>query len=64
MDPVIERLKWTFSSWEEATDNYLDGYSWWSRTDVSKSGTEYEHRLEIYQSIKSDKELYNPSVWK
>ena len=63
MAPVIERLSGTFSSWEEACDNYMDGYAWWSRTDVSKSGTEYERRLGIYQGIKNDEILFDPTVW-
>ena len=63
MQPVIDRLYKTFSSWEEACDNYLDGYAWWSRTDISKSGTEYTRRITTYQGIKDDTILFDPSVW-
>jgi len=63
MLPVIERLNSTFSSWDEAVDNYMDGYAWWSQTDVSEPGTEYKHRLDIYQEYKSDKKLFDPTVW-
>ena len=24
-----------FDSWEELYDNYLDGYAWWSRSDIT-----------------------------
>lgn len=67
MTPVIERLRSTFSSWEEANENYMDGYAWWSRTEVSKSGTEYKRRLQIYKAILDyplEKNLFDPTVWK
>ncbi|MCL2352671.1 MAG: DUF1266 domain-containing protein [Firmicutes bacterium] len=66
MDPVIDRLRANFSSWDEATDNYMDGYAWWSRTDVSLPGTEYRTRLGIYEDLKASggAALFDPSVWK
>ena len=64
MQPSIDRLHSTFSSWEEACDNYMDGYAWWSRTDVSQTSSEYMNRLKIYQEIKEDTTLFDPSVWK
>ena len=64
MKPVITLLRNTFSSWDEAVDNYMDGYAWWSNTDVSKQGTEYKYRLGIYEDLKSDKALFDPAVWK
>ena len=27
-------LRENFSSWEEACENYLDGYNWWARENV------------------------------
>ncbi|MCL2125741.1 MAG: DUF1266 domain-containing protein [Oscillospiraceae bacterium] len=63
MQPLIDRLLSTFSSWEEACENYMDGYAWWSRTDVSQSNTEYLRRLEIYESIKDDLTLFDPTLW-
>ncbi|MCL2152742.1 MAG: DUF1266 domain-containing protein, partial [Oscillospiraceae bacterium] len=63
MQPIIDKLRSTFSSWEEACDNYMDGYAWWSRTDVSQTVSEYKNRLKIYQDIKEDLTLFNPSVW-
>ncbi|MCL2046918.1 MAG: hypothetical protein FWG88_11105, partial [Oscillospiraceae bacterium] len=32
---ISEKLRYYFSSWDEAYDNYLDGYAWWSRADIS-----------------------------
>jgi hypothetical protein len=66
MTPVIERLRATFSSWDEANRNYLDGYAWWSRTDVSQPGTEYAHRVAVYNELRTrtgDRNLFDPSVW-
>ena len=66
MIPVIERLKSTFSSWDEATENYMDGYAWWSRTDVSEPNTKYKQRLGIYEELKArtgELDLFDPSVW-
>ena len=63
MTPVIERLYASFSSWEEATENYLDGYAWWSRTDVSLSDSEYKRRLLVYEELKDSRVLYEASLW-
>lgn len=47
--PAATLLSATFSSWDEAYENYLDGYTWWSRTspdswaeddDVKKAETQ------------------------
>jgi hypothetical protein len=38
MEPATNVLRLHFSSWQEATENYIDGYLWWSRgenTDVA-----------------------------
>lgn len=32
IEPAAKRLRETFSSWESAYENYLDGYGWWSGT--------------------------------
>ena len=66
--PAIAFLKNYFSSWDEATENYMDGYAYWSRTDVTEAGTDYHKRLEIYEDLKSDPAtkdiLFDPAVWK
>ena len=66
MIPIIERLRATFSSWDEATDNYMDGYAWWSYTDVSEPDTEYQLRLQLYEELKArspEHNLFDPAVW-
>ena len=67
VEPVAQRLRDTFSSWEEATENYMDGYAYWSRTDVTEEGTVYKQRLQIYEDLKAAQEtdglLFNEEVW-
>ena len=65
--PIAQRLLSTFSSWDEATENYMDGYAYWSRTDITQSNTQYTRRLQIYENLKMEQEangvLFNPDVW-
>jgi hypothetical protein len=67
VEPVAQRLKDTFASWDEATENYMDGYAYWSRTDIRKENTSYHQRLKIYEDLKAAQEtdglLFDPSVW-
>lgn len=34
LEPAAAALRENFSSWEEACENYLDGYNWWARENV------------------------------
>ncbi|MCD7948202.1 MAG: S-layer homology domain-containing protein [Oscillospiraceae bacterium] len=34
--PASTLLAEHFDTWDEAYDNYLDGYAWWSRSDISE----------------------------
>lgn len=34
LEPAATALHDNFSSWEEACENYLDGYNWWARENV------------------------------
>ncbi len=34
LEPAAAALHENFSSWEEACENYLDGYNWWARENV------------------------------
>lgn len=34
LEPAAVSLRENFSSWEEACENYLDGYNWWARENV------------------------------
>lgn len=68
MTPVIERLRNTFSSWEEANDNYMDGFVWWNRTDPSdlSNNYDYQRRVEIYDDLKAlppERTLFDPTLW-
>jgi len=67
VEPIAQRLKDTFTSWDEATENYMDGYAYWSCTDVSQENTPYKQRLKIYEDLKAaqptDGILFAPSVW-
>ena len=66
--PSIALLKAVYSSWDEAVDNYMDGYAYWSRIDVNQPSTTYQRRLAIYEDLKADQHtrdvLFDPSVWK
>jgi antirestriction protein len=65
--PIAYALQDTFSSWDEATENYMDGYAYWSRTDISQENTDYHRRIQIYEDLKAEQEqngmLFNPDVW-
>ncbi len=64
---IAEKLQETFSSWEEANENYLDGYAYWSRTDVTLEDTEYVKRKKMLEEIKAEQEnhgeLYDDTIW-
>ena len=34
LEPAATLLRENFKSWDEAFENYLDGYNWWAREDV------------------------------
>lgn len=54
--PSVEKFRTTFHSWDEGIDNYLDGYAWWSRSDIS----EKRPRESNYTAIKAKwPEVYN-----
>ena len=70
-EPTARNLRATFSSWDEATENYLDGYAYWGRIDVSVRSDEnnYWSRKDIYENLKAKDAidprgmLFNPRVW-
>jgi len=63
MTPVIKLLRSEFTSWDEANDNYMDGFAWWSRTDLKDFNSEYYLRRDIYSAIADDPTLFDSSVW-
>ena len=34
LEPAAALVQENFKSWDEAFENYLDGYNWWAREDV------------------------------
>ena len=54
IEVAANAVKANFNSWDEAVDNYLDGYAWWGRTDVSKENSSYHKRYRIYKNAKAD----------
>ena len=64
MEPVVAHLKFLFTDWDEAVDNYLDGYCFWAKIDPAKSNTDYTTRKKVYGSLKSmDPGLYDDSLF-
>ena len=64
MEPVVSQLKFRFSDWDEAVDNYLDGYCFWSRTDPAQRNTEYTTRKQSYGELKkANPDLYDDSLF-
>jgi len=68
MVPEIERLRSTFSSWDDANKNYMDGFVWWSGTDISdvNSAREYTTRMNIYNDLKAyprEITVFDPTLW-
>ena len=63
--PAIEVLKANFSSWEEACGNYLDGYHWWSRTDLTQTSLEETPRGKAYLLVKEEHpQLFDDALFK
>lgn len=54
MQPAAQRLCETFSSWDEAYENYLDGYHWWARRDVMGQDIWQTVRGKSYAMMKED----------
>ena len=66
-EPAATLVRKTFSSWDEATENYLDGYAYWGRIDVSKANNDFARRTAIYERLKDEQAqnglLFDPAVW-
>lgn len=54
IEVAANAVKENFNSWDEAVDNYLDGYAWWGRIDVSQENSKYHKRYQIYKNAKAD----------
>ena len=53
VEPAATLLCENFSSWEEAYENYLDGYNWWDRTDLGGQDVWDTYRGRLYRSMSS-----------
>lgn len=63
LEPAVVLLSGNFSSWDEAYENYLDGYNWWARNDVLGEDIWKTGRGFIYRLI-SDSPIFNDDLFK
>lgn len=56
LEPAAVLLKENFSSWDEAYENYLDGYHWWGRLNVLEKDVWETHRGLTYLNMKNGKD--------
>ncbi len=54
LEPAAMLLCESFSSWDEAYENYLDGYNWWARNNVLNQDIWETQRGKIYLEMKAD----------
>lgn len=54
LEPAATILCENFSSWDEAYENYLDGYNWWARNDVMGKDIWETSRGKLYLEMKVD----------
>lgn len=66
LEPAATLLKENFSSWEEACENYLDGYNWWARNNVLDTDIWNTERGKIYTRLKETygDELFNDKLFR
>lgn len=57
LEPAATILCENFSSWDEAYENYLDGYNWWARNDVLGQDIWETSRGKTYLEMKADPKL-------
>lgn len=58
LEPAATLLCENFSSWEEAYENYLEGYNWWARNDVLDKDIWTTSRGSSYKMIAADKSYH------
>lgn len=54
LEPAAQLLRENFSSWDEAYENYLDGYNWWARNNVLGQDVWETDRGRLYREMKAD----------
>lgn len=57
LEPAVTLLHDNFKSWDEAYENYLDGYNWWARNNVLNQKVWETTRGKAYQSMKADESV-------
>lgn len=64
LEPAATALHDNFSSWEEACENYLDGYNWWAREDVgSKDPWTVTRGPYLKNLMEKNEELFDDSMF-
>ena len=56
LEPAATLLCESFSSWDEAYENYLDGYNWWARNNVLGQNVWETERGETYVRMRESEE--------
>lgn len=65
VEPAVRRLQENFSSWEEAYENYLFGYCWWSGTGTADINIWETPRGRTYTRLKEKYgELFDDELFK
>ena len=65
LEPAATLLKENFKSWDEAFENYLDGYNWWAREDVgAKDPWTVTRGLYVKKLMQNYSELFDNSLFK
>lgn len=65
LEPAATLLKENFSSWDEAYENYLDGYHWWARENVLDTDIWETYRGRCYLRMKNgeDAAIFDDSLF-
>ncbi len=64
-EPVADALRENFSSWDEAYENYLDGYNWWARENVlNKDVWTVTRGPYVKKLLQNYSELFDDSLFK
>ena len=59
MEQTIAMLVHYFTNWDDAVENYLDGFSWWASIDITSPGNQFLSRHEIYRQLQDIDGLFD-----
>jgi len=68
-EPVAVALQATFESWDEAIENYLDGFAFWARVDVNNPTDQFTRRVEMFEDMRRTEQtdqrglIFDPRLW-